>query len=119
MNNYELYHYGVLGMKWGVRRKRSMSDDAKKTASIKKKKIHEMSNNELREANNRLQLESQYKQLTKRKSIGKKALQAFIGTASTITAVTAAAATYKKLGSKYGTKALDAIGDWIVKDIKF
>lgn len=115
MNNNDLYHFGVKGMKWGVRRKRPMSDDAKKIASIKKKKIYEMSNNELKDANNRLQLESQYKQLTKRKSVGKKAVQGFIKTAATITAVTAAAKTYQK----FGNQALDKIGDWVIKDIKF
>ena len=28
-NQYELYHYGVKGMKWGVRKKRAKSDTVK------------------------------------------------------------------------------------------
>lgn len=113
--NYELYHHGVKGMRWGVRRKRSMSEDAKRTATIKKKKIHEMSNNELRDANNRLQLESQYKQLTKKRNVVKSAVTGFIKTAGTISAVVAAAKTYEK----FGGKILDKIGNWVIKDIKF
>ena len=111
--NY-LAHYGVLGMKWGVRRKsRTPSADSAKAKAIRKKKVNEMSNQELRDLNNRLQLERQYKDLTKKKSVGKKAVQAFIGTAGTITAVTAAAAVYKKTG----TAALEKIGDWVCSGI--
>ena len=72
MNN-ELYHYGVLGMKWGVRRdrsrsggsrkKRSMSDDARDASMIKKKKVSQMSNAELRKLNERTRLEQEYSRL--------------------------------------------------------
>lgn len=114
MNN-ELKHYGVPGMRWGVRKKRVASEDSIKTSNIRKKKIYEMTNQELQTANNRLQLERNYKQLTQRKSGIKKGISAFIKTAGTISAVTAAAATYKK----YGNKLIDNIGDMIVKNIKF
>lgn len=63
----ELMHYGVLGMKWGRRKARNTSDDYKKSRSIKKKHVSEMSNQELKQLNERLQLEANYKNLTSRK----------------------------------------------------
>lgn len=114
MEKNELYHYGVLGMRWGVR-KRSASQDSSKVKEIRKKRISEMSNQELRDVNNRLQLERQYKDLKRRPNHVQKAVKGFIATAGTITAVTAAAKVYKKLGNNI----VDKIGDWVIKDIKF
>lgn len=76
MNNYELYHHGVKGMKWGVRRKltgglfrrRQASDDAKEFKSLSKKRPEEMSNAELLKYNQRAQLLNQYKASTKKKT---------------------------------------------------
>lgn len=110
----ELYHYGVRGMRWGVRNKRVPSKDSQNVSDIRKKRVREMSNDELRTANNRLQLERQYKDLTNKKTINK-VIKGFVATAGTITAVTAAAKIYKKTGSD----VLNKIGDWVVKDIKF
>lgn len=75
-NNNELIHYGVLGMKWGVRRARSKSSSSgggkrrglkssfKKIVNKRKSKsVKNMSNEELRARINRLQLEKQYKSL--------------------------------------------------------
>ena len=78
----ELYHYGVLGMKWGVRRyqnkdgslttkgkKRYSSDasksDKKEDTKPKKKSISEMSDEELSKAIKRLEIEKRYRDLTK------------------------------------------------------
>lgn len=68
-----LAHYGVKGMRWGVRRnadgstsrtgKRMKSEDHKEAESLKKKRVSEMSNQELRKLNERMQLEQNYKQL--------------------------------------------------------
>ena len=83
MNNYELLHYGILGMKWGVRRTpeqlrrargelKSESDGgSKKTTSSKsssssgKKRTSEMTEDELRSKIQRLELEKRYKDLMK------------------------------------------------------
>lgn len=86
MVNNELTHYGILGMKWGVRRsqrqldrisgkakRKNWSDDATDAAKIKTKKVNQMSNAELRKLNERIRLENEYSNLTKSKpSAGRK-----------------------------------------------
>lgn len=70
----ELFHYGILGMKWGVRRsrkelakarKKRESIDSRKAKRYKTKDVSELTNDELRELNNRMQLERQYRDLKK------------------------------------------------------
>lgn len=111
MESTELKHYGVKGMKWGVRRKRTYHEDYQKAHS--KKSVREMSDKELRERNNRLQMEQQYAQMTKRKGRGKKVVTAIIAGAGTIVALDNAYKTY----SKYGNAALDKVGDWVLSGI--
>lgn len=99
----ELYHWGIKGMKWGVRRyqnkdgtrtsldKRrqkqiSLSDDAKEAAKIKKKNVSEMSNAELKKLNERQNLERQYKQANP-STIGKGMKAAATAVAVTTTAI--------------------------------
>lgn len=129
-NNNYLSHAGIKGMRWGVRRyqnkdgsltpagrKRYADADVHEdyTKAHAKKSIKSMSNAELKEVNKRLEAENNYKRLTKKRNIGQDAVKAFIAGAGTITAVTAAAAVYKKVGNQ----ALDKIGDWVIKGIKF
>lgn len=144
----ELYHYGVLGMKWGKRKaaiyrnkakqernKKSIdkankydakaakiersiniknsriSADSRRVSKIRKKPINEMSNQDLRDVNKRLELESKYKELKGKSNIGKKVVQTFIATGTTIVAIETASRTYKKLGDsvvkKIGKKTIN------------
>lgn len=62
MGHSELMHYGVRGMRWGIRKARIKG--AKKWTSAKQAKIDGMSDDQLRRVNNRIRLEKEYRQLT-------------------------------------------------------
>lgn len=72
----DLKHVGVLGMHWGVHKSQSTSHpDHVVAKALKKKKLHELSNEELKKLTTRLQLEKQFKDLSKGNvSAGKKFL---------------------------------------------
>ena len=93
----ELYHYGILGMRWGVRRGRKSvsgiktrkaktqpSEDSLRVQNIRKKKVKQMSNQELRDVNQRMQLENQYRDLKSKRNVGKKVVTAVVATGITI-----------------------------------
>ena len=75
----DIMHFGVLGMKWGVRRKKNSvsrkeqkkrankktSRDYNETEFLRKRKVKSLSNAQLKKAITRMQLEQQYKQLSK------------------------------------------------------
>ena len=87
---YELYHHGVKGMKWGVRRnrkklgkqissglrktgnalletyKKQKTKHAEKVAKSKPKRVEDMTDEELNTAIRRLELEKRFKDLTPR-----------------------------------------------------
>ena len=131
MYSDELMHFGVKGMKWGVRRyqnkdgtrirsstKSKMSEDARDAKSLKKKKLNQMSNFELRKLNERQQLERNYKQLNK--SQVAKGL-AFITSAAAITNTLINLYNNSdkivKIGKGVGDKIVDKVGNMVVNDI--
>lgn len=74
MENSYLYHHGIKGMRWGVRRseaqlarirgrKKNWSEDARTAHAIKKKSVNKMSNAELKKVNERTRLEQEYSRL--------------------------------------------------------
>ena len=107
MNENMLAHYGIKGMKWGIRRtdaqlarargnakaaELNISDDYKRAHS--KKSVKEMSDKELRERLNRLDMEQRYSKLnqsavSKGKSYASKVMKA----GTTVAAVTTTALT--------------------------
>lgn len=123
MNNNELYHYGILGMRWGHRKskiekiserskKRGWSDDATEAAKIKTKKISQMSNNELMKLNNRKQLERNYKQLNP--NALKKGLAvagATVAAIGTISALSKSGRQIIRTGKIIGNKVINKVGN--------
>lgn len=96
MDENQLIHYGILGMKWGVRRseaqlarargktpssksseesnnKSSSNTSIKSSSSTKPKKASEMSDDELRKTLNRIQMEEQYNAVMARQNPDKTA----------------------------------------------
>jgi hypothetical protein len=129
---YELKHWGIKGMKWGVRRyqnkdgsltpagkKRRKSDDYHEDykRAHDNKPLSQMSDKELLARNNRLQQEQNYKRLTQKKNIGEKAVKAFIGTAGTIVAIEGAYKTYQRVGNAALDKVADIAMDTMFKHI--
>lgn len=105
--NEDIYHWGIKGQKWGVRRYQnkdgSLTPAGKKRYSQdyidahSEKSVSEMSDAELRKRNNRLQMEQQYAQLTRKKSKVDSAVKTIVKGSGTVAGLMAAYATYKKL----------------------
>lgn len=98
INEEELMHYGVLGMRWGVRRASKRSGGSKKG---KKKKAsrqpqqqpkRRMSNKELQSRVKRMKLEQQYRDLTNDLTPKTKSkMEKLISTAETVSKLSSSA----------------------------
>ncbi len=127
MNN-ELYHHGVLGMKWGVRRdrsrstgshrKKSRSEDSRDASAIKKKKLNQMSNAELKRVNERRRLEQEYSRLNpKSVSRGWKYVATAAGVMGTALSVYNSGSQLVQLGKKAGNGLVNVVGDQLLKEL--
>lgn len=100
MTDNDLAHVGVKGMRWGVRKGvgspragkklkgTGQSVDARRVQKIKKKKVSQMSNEELKLLTTRMQLEQNYAKLNPSKiQRGIKAVKAVGDTINTINTV--------------------------------
>lgn len=109
-----MYHFGIPGMKWGRRRGKSSqsispkthyennSEDHNNKLVLGKKKLKQMSNKEIRDFNERIQLERQYSQLTKtEQSAGRKFVTEVLSNAAKQTATT--------YTNKYMNKAVEEL----------
>jgi len=104
-----LYHFGVKGMRWGVRKDRTKtgrkkrsqgSGDYQRSRKLKRRSLKNLSNKQLEQLNRRLELEQNYKRLnpsTAKK--GYKVVQTLVGVGGT-------AMTAYKLASSPAVKAL-------------
>ena len=119
MYTNELKHYGVLGMKWGIRKahsnslkisksgKKSIKGNIKNKLNANKnrnKAIKKISDEELRRKITRLQMEQQYKQFTKRQqSAGEKFIKQVLYESA------------KNTASKYVSKQMSNVIDSLLK----
>lgn len=75
MDNNYLQHYGILGMRWGIRKSKPATlgkrnklkkdkENVNNAVAQKKRTVKDLSDNELRERINRLELEKRYRDLS-------------------------------------------------------
>lgn len=115
MDNQHLTHAGIKGMKWGIRRFQNKdgsltpegkkrygvddSDSSEDYKSARSKSVRKMSDQELRAALNRVQMERQYAQLTAvEKSAGRKWVESVLAEGGKEIA--------KSLMTEYGKKGI-------------
>lgn len=108
-----LAHYGVLGMKWGKRKGQTVevappSADAANARAYKAKGVHALSNDELRQLNQRTQLEMDYARLNPG---GYKKAKAVVTEVMAVTAT--ARAMYAFVNSPMGKAAQEKVKEFL------
>lgn len=123
-----LVHHGIKGMRWGVRRTPEQLGHAPKErrfrisikkknsnpsptvkpavsrSSSKNKSVHDLTDEELRQRINRIEMERKYALLTaKQKSKGRQVVEQILGNAA------------KKTATKYAAKAMESAVEGILK----
>lgn len=108
-------HYGVKGMQWGIRNDRNrvrVSSDFKKTAPHRGKKVHSLSNKQLKAVNERINLEQNYSRMNpttvKKGATAAKGVLALATTATTIYTMynSPAGKALRNIGKKAASKKL-------------
>lgn len=110
-NSKSLCHYGIKGMRWGVRRTPKQLGHPDSSSSFDKRKVKDLSDSELNRRINRLLKEQQYKGLTQSKAsrIGKRIVQGII--------VAAASETAKNFIGSYFKRGFNYIGSEISRQL--
>lgn len=115
-----LEHYGVKGMRWGVRRRRGSSGrvqsvkkpsvDARTTRELRKRPPHTLTNMQLKKVNERMQLEQKFSQMNPtKKARGQAKLKAVIAAGTTgITLYNMANSPAGKAAMATGRKAMSS-----------
>jgi hypothetical protein len=105
-----LAHYGIPGMRWGIRRSKQqliVSRDHAEAKTLRTKKPEQLSNEDMRKLTARMQLERSYKDLSKKEvSAGRKIVGDIL-----IASVSAVGTYYVTQGLKVAiNKALEKVG---------
>jgi hypothetical protein len=114
-----LEHYGILGMRWGVRRSRRElssgpskspgSKDYQEARALKRKRIKDMTNEELSTFTKRIRLEQEYRKVTKAtKGKGRKLVEEALLKIAKQTLEKAADSVSKQLMKKMASRAARA-----------
>ena len=131
MDNNSLTHHGIKGMRWGIRRfqnkdgtrtslgkRRARSEDATDARNLRKKKVSEMSNAELKRLNERQRLEQEHARLNP--GAWKKGLLVVGATAATLGTVGTLYSNGKNvigIGKKTFDGIVDVVGDRLMKEL--
>lgn len=110
-------HYGVKGMRWGVRKQRTTSSDYKKTAHLRNRRPSELTNKQLKSVNERVNLEANYRRLhphtVDRGEKRAKELLKVLGTAAAF--YTMAQSPAGKALTARGKQAISKVGEAVMK----